>query len=718
MRTRLSLFFLTTALVGCGDDGGSSDGGLDGSVTCRTDAECDDGVFCNGVESCDPSAGAADARGCVQGEAPCTGDEVCDAEGERCATPCDIDDDMDDDGEPSTLCGGLDCDDDDPSVFPGNTEICDDAGRDEDCDADTFGFRDQDSDGYPDATCCNGDTCGTDCNDLQANVHPGEAESCDGLDNDCNGAIDDGLASSSTWYPDCDGDLFGDTDGSTVEACARPPGTPDDCTDGGVWVDDGTDCDDSRAGVNPSAPEICDGVDTDCNGSPDAPDEDDDEDGYGDSFCGGPDCRDWNPDINPGASELCDGIDSDCDGAGEDDDDDGFLAVGEACSGGDLADLPRTDCDDDDPTEYVGADDICDGEDDDCDGTVDEGASDFCFLDGAVSVCSAAGTCVFDSCASGAMDCDSDPTNGCDDLDWSGEHCGTCGSPCAFACDGSGGCTDTIAQVDASYEHTCAVMSSGTVWCWGDNGNGELGDGTQVDRSRPRRVQGVSDAAQVAVGSNHVCVRHAGGGVSCWGRGRDGELGVSPAPDESLTPVSVTGVSNVVDVAAGLNFSCALQGDGQLCCWGRNADDRLGNGSGMDEETPSCRATDYVEIEVGQSFGCGMDAGGQLECWGSDSFSQVSFAPLAAFSSFALGHFHACGVRVIDSSLVCWGDNRYLQVGDETSGDRIQEVSLSGVVAVSGGRWHTCAINGSGEVWCWGDTDAFGAPSVTTRCPS
>jgi len=77
MRTPLSLLLVAVVLVGCGDDGSTPDGGLDGSATCVADEDCDDGVFCNGAESCDPTAGSADARGCLRGEVPCVDDEVC-----------------------------------------------------------------------------------------------------------------------------------------------------------------------------------------------------------------------------------------------------------------------------------------------------------------------------------------------------------------------------------------------------------------------------------------------------------------------------------------------------------------------------------------------------------------------------------------------------------------------------------------------------------------
>ncbi|MFH1463844.1 MAG: putative metal-binding motif-containing protein [Pseudomonadota bacterium] len=173
---------------------------------------------------------------------------------------------------------------------------------------------DLDNDGYP---------AGADCDDTDPSVHPGADERCDGVDDDCNGEIDDDAWDALAWFRDADGDGYGDPEGATY-ACTQP-------TDATA---EASDCDDADPGVHPAATETCDGRDEDCDGevdeeATDAPAwfPDADGDGYGDgaapvSACtqpsgllsDGADCQDTDATIHPGAEEICDGVDQDCDG--------------------------------------------------------------------------------------------------------------------------------------------------------------------------------------------------------------------------------------------------------------------------------------------------------------------------------------------------------------------------------------------------------------------
>ena len=248
-------------LLACGGgssspDASSLDATPDAPTRCTTDVDCDDDLFCSGVERCDPDDEAADTRGCVVGPAPCA--TACDETAERCGVDCAVTRDADGDGARAIECGGDDCDDFDPDVSPDAVEICDPDGRDEDCDASTFGMRDDDDDGAIDDACCNGERCGTDCDDSNASIGPGGVEVCNGLDDDCDGSIDEGV--QTTFFRDEDRDGFGA--GDTSLACTRP--------DGFAPTDD--DCDDTNAAIHPAAFDRCDGaVDDDCSGTVDDP---------------------------------------------------------------------------------------------------------------------------------------------------------------------------------------------------------------------------------------------------------------------------------------------------------------------------------------------------------------------------------------------------------------------------------------------------------------
>jgi hypothetical protein len=447
----LALASLAASLVpalpgcsGCGDgpasppaDAGLGDGAQDGgrrrdaAALCRRDADCDDGVFCNGRELCLPDALASDDRGCLPGRAACLQGQTCDEAMRRCVTDCGAATDADGDGEPAPECGGLDCDDADPVRYPSATEVCDAAGRDEDCNPATLGATDADGDGYVSAGCCNVQPdatrlCGPDCDDARAGVFPGATEVCNGLDDDCDGMIDEGV--TRTFYPDADGDGYGARGGAPVSGCTPPAG----------HVENDADCDDTRRGVNPAAYDRCDveGVDDDCNGVPNDP-------------AGGCSCDTGATDACPlpgrcaGSTRTCvDGLWSDCGvapvdeicGNGEDDDCDGAVDDGCPCRGGARrCGLDRGECRSGlqncepsgvwgDCEGAVGPEpERCNGLDDDCDGIADDDLVIKCYLDGDgdgfappralwISVCSVARLC-----PPGTTDVDPDGVPDCND---------------------------------------------------------------------------------------------------------------------------------------------------------------------------------------------------------------------------------------------------------------------------------------------------------------
>lgn len=384
---RFCILVLVFSLA-CGDDDGSdagTDGGTDATTGCTESVECDDGMFCNGAETCDEGA-------CAPGTSPC--DMACDEAADRCVS-CDVAPDMDGDGALSVECGGDDCNDSDPNVFPGNTEVCD--SDDEDCDPTTFGVRDMDGDGFVDAVCCNGDECGSDCNDMQPAVFAGATEVCNGRDDDCDGSGDEGVL--ITFYRDRDSDTYGDDAMTTLE-CSQPTGF---AARGGDCADDPVE-EPLANQLNPGAAEVCDDVDNDCDMSVDEGltcdctlgvdtnrecgfDPALDDIGncrLGSQMCVAPGMWTECAGVIPPIDEVCNGDDDDCDGSmdegvrvtcWEDIDRDGFAAVDAPssvqcppCADGntDMDPAIAADCDDGDDATFPGADEVCDGQDQDC----------------------------------------------------------------------------------------------------------------------------------------------------------------------------------------------------------------------------------------------------------------------------------------------------------------------------------------------------------------
>ncbi len=259
----------------------------------------------------------------------------------------------------------------------------------------------------------------------------------------------------------------------------------------------------------------------------------------------------------------------------------------------------------------------------------------------------------------------------------------------------SGARSAQAGYIDAGEEHTCAVLADRSVRCWGKGVAGRLGYGSDANVLAPAAAGPVNlgpgrDARAIVAGDFHTCAILDDGSVRCWGFGENGRLGYGNRSNvftpAAAPPVDLGPGRTARAITAGASHTCAILDDGSVRCWGNGAAGRLGNGNSAsvgDDETP-----------------------GQVP--------PVNLGPGRTARAIAAGEFHTCAI-LDNAGLICWGFNASGQlgyggtadVGDNETPGQVGPVNVGGrgVVAVSGGTGHTCAILDDGTVHCWG----FGA---------
>ena len=593
------------------------------------ESECgDDFVDTGAGESCEPplvgdcngdchfACGMADPD-CPDDENICNGEEYCDVGPGECASRYPLDDGTECGTDPRLICIAQSC----------QESICgdgytDEEGRDEECD---------------DANDVAGDGCENDCT-YSCHEH-----------SDC----DDGHA--------CTEDLC-DMTGTHMCSNALSP-------DSVVCRPDGGECD---------VPEYCTGSDEDCP-----------------------------EDVRKGGETTCRDADGVCD-------------IPEYC-GGDVhcpedrykvAEICR-------PTAGVcDAPDSCHGDSPDCPADVYKG-SDFECREAAFD-CDLPEVCDGESTA-----CPADERIG------EGEECND-GDPCTMndRCDAEGECMGDpggfLVGVVASAggeKHTCTLDDYGAVICWGSNLEGQLGDGESEDSLVPVQVEGLeSGVAEIAAGYNHTCALLESGGVKCWGANSQGQLGDGSTVNKD-TPVDVSGLlGGVTAITAGQQFTCAILSMGGARCWGVNSEGQLGDSSVIRKLTPtdvSGMSSGVTQIAAGGRHACAVHLG-DMKCWGhngdgqlGDGSTTMRMSPVevtglsSVISQIACGGEHTCAL--LDSGTVkCWGNNAYGQVGDGSTEVKhtptdVIGVSMGTVTMIAAGVEHTCAGRLSGPVFCWGN---------------
>jgi len=257
------------------------------------------------------------------------------------------------------------------------------------------------------------------------------------------------------------------------------------------------------------------------------------------------------------------------------------------------------------------------------------------------------------------------------------------------------GLSSGVSAISVGDRFTCAVLSSGAAKCWGSNGSGQIGDGTTTNRYTPVAVSGLSSGVSaIAAGGTHTCALLTTGGVKCWGNNSNGRLGDGTTTWSNF-PVDVSGLSSGVSaISAGGQHTCALLTTGGVKCWGFNSSGQLGDGTITNSSTPvnvSGLSSGVTAISTGWSSSCALLSTGAVKCWGGNGSGQLgdgtktnSSTPLdvltlsSGVSAISAGYGDTCAL--LGGGVVkCWGANYVGQLGDGTLTERLTPTTVVGL---------------------------------------
>ncbi len=279
--------------------------------------------------------------------------------------------------------------------------------------------------------------------------------------------------------------------------------------------------------------------------------------------------------------------------------------------------------------------------------------------------------------------------------------------------------TTSVGQISSGGIHSCWLLTTGGVKCWGNGSNGRLGHSNGNHEVNPKTIENLSNVVQIDAGNEHTCALLQDQTVRCWGTGKNGRLG-NGASYHSVIPVAVSGLSNVTQISAGWWNSCVVLSDRTVQCWGQSYLGSLGTGStdpysAIPAVVPGL--TNVIKVSVGRSHICALRDDGTVYCWGLNlsgdpapgqkQISQPTPVDIGVANAVDVssGNEHSCAVTS-SGSVYCWGEGMHGVLGNGSGQDSASPLLIPGIstaVRVASGATTTCALLASQQVKCWGN---------------